>query len=269
MVTITLLSLPLEVRNQVYQNVIFSSSLRPSGPEACRSSHYGITDPCGTSMGYRCVGYVPARVIGLPLLLVNKQVNSEVRNLLDSTVRRNQVIYKLDCIIENVGRLFVTPLSLPVVASKISVFEIDLRFFGDYNLKRGCVALWGDSLLALLAMILRRGPNFLCVRDGKSPRNLEVEVMALNFLRVPKAPEWMSSTQLLLCPGENSCKERELDLRAVEREIDNVLDCRRGLWRENHILYERIRFVKSMADGKLRRQWDLRAIANQQPENSE
>jgi hypothetical protein len=220
-------------------------------------------------MGYRCVGYVPARIASLPLLLVNKQVNSEVRNLLDSIVRRNQVIYKLDCIIENVGRLFATPLSLPAVASKISVFEIDLRFFGDYNLQRGCVALWGYSLLALLTMILRRGPNFLCIRDDRSTRNLEVEVMALNLLCVPKAPEWMSSSRLLLRTGENSCTGRELNLRAVEREIDNMLACRQGLWRENHILYERIRFVKSMADSKLRRQWDLRAMANQQPTNRE
>src|SRR5690606_29923779 len=141
------------------------------------------------------------------------------------------------------------------------VFEIDLRFFRDYNLQRGCVALWGNSLLALLTMILRRGPNFLRVRDDRSTRNLEVEVIALNIVCAPKAPEWMSSSRLLLHPGENSCEEGEFNLRAVEKEIDNILACQQGLWRENHILYERIRFFKSMADGKLRRQWDLRAMA--------
>ena len=46
----------------------------------------------------------------------------------------------------------------------------------------------------------------------------------------------------------------------VEREINSLLYCGVGLLRENQILYEKVGCIKSMENGKLRREWDLRAM---------
>jgi hypothetical protein len=291
----TFLDLPRAVRNIVYEYAIFSLTPRPSTPEDCRFSHYGIEKPCGTSMGYQCVGYPPPRIsisgvllahrqinlnsettkildslacrnqlfyniASLALLLANRQINSETSEILESLVRRNQVVYKFDCIIENVGRLFATPLSIPVKASGVATMEVDLRFFGKYDLQRGCAALWSFSLLALLTMVLNRGPHFPKLTEGASTSKLEVGEIVLNFLSLPKVPEWMLSSRMLVRHGEDMYEDQEMGLRMVEREIDGLLDCRVGLPKEDQILYEKVGCIKSMENGKLRREWDLRAM---------
>jgi hypothetical protein len=263
MATVELLELPREIRAQIFEIVVLSLAPRPSGPDRCRHTHYSISRPCGTNLGYQCVCYLPVRATGIDLLLVNRQINSEVVQIYSSLSQRKEVVYTIDGMIENVGRLFATPLCVPFPSQRINILWIDIRFYGNYDLSRGCVALWGSSMMALLTMILKRGPDFLRVhKDAGRPR-VEIDTVILNLLSSPKVPEWMISSGVLLSPGETSMSVpyEELSLRAAEREIGNMLDCRPGLLRNNHTLYDGIGHVQSRASGVLRRSWDLASVS--------
>jgi hypothetical protein len=99
---------------------------------------------------------------------------------------------------------------------------------------------------------------------------LNVGVIALNFLSVPNVPEWMLSSQMLVSPGEAIHENQEMGLRMVEREIDRLLDPKADwhLGQENQILYERVGRIQFMENGKLRREWDLRATNAQNSSKS-
>ncbi|KAM5347372.1 hypothetical protein ACJ41O_010377 [Fusarium nematophilum] len=259
-----LLSLPLELRHQIYLNVLFSSSPRPPDPDACRRDHYGIANPPNGNLGYKAVCCTPVNSNSRGLLAVNRKVRFEVSTLIAARRSQDRLDYHLDLMVENVGRLIVTPRCFPATAGHISTLRADIRFFGKYDLRRGCVALWGFSLGSFLNVFFEQGPDFIRLRNHQKPREeVTIGTLAINILSVPITPEWLKSVRTLLRPGEqhSDVEDSELALRAVEREIGNMLDCRPGLYRENHSLYERIEAVETWAGGQLRRTWDLKATA--------
>ncbi|KAH7110692.1 hypothetical protein EDB81DRAFT_863026 [Dactylonectria macrodidyma] len=264
--TCPLLSLPHELRNQVYLTFLFSSDPCPANPDACRSTHYGIPNPPNGNLSYKAVGYVPANTNSRRLLAVSSQVRSEVSALVASLRSQDKLDYHLDLIVENVGRLFATPRCFPAPAGHIPILRADLRFFGQYDLSQGCVALWGQSLTSFLNMFLSLGPDYVRLSSRQRPRErVSIKTLAINILSVPMTPEWMVRVRVVLQPGEEAkdVGDLELGLRVVEREIENLLDCRPRLLRDNYLLYEGIEVVESWAGGRLRRKWVMNAMSSQ------
>ncbi|KAF7557940.1 hypothetical protein G7Z17_g303 [Cylindrodendrum hubeiense] len=259
-----LLSLPIELRNQVYLILLFSPGPRPTNPDVCRRTHYGISNPPNGNLGYQSVTYVPADTTSRRLLAVSSQVRSEVSALVAALGLQDKLDYHVDLMVENTGRLFSTPRCFPAPAGHIPILRADLRFFGDYDLSQGCVALWGYSLTSFLDMFLSRGPDFIRLFSRLRLREqVSIGTLAINILDVPKVPEWMVRCMVVLRPGEKAedVGDVELGMRLVEREIENMLDCRPQLIRDNHSLYEKIQVVEAWAGGCLRRKWVMSTLS--------
>lgn len=262
------LDLPRELRDAIYKVILLTPLSSPSSPEECRTSrsYYGIGRPNDSAnIGYECVGYALPRISNSSLLLVNHQIHSEVREILDGLIVRKELVYKLDCMVENVGRLYATPLLIPVVTSRVDKIEIDIRFFGDYQLQRGCAAMWGFSLVCFLNTFLTYGPNLLFPPKNPEQSKIYVDTIILNFLTLPKVPEWMASSTLLVRPGEETLekpKGREAELRMVEREIHAMIDPPPMMLKENRIICEHAYCIRSLDDGKTRREWDVAEITS-------
>ncbi len=258
--------LPRELRDAIYNVILLTPLSSPSSPEECRTSrsHYGIVHPNASgNMGYKCVGYAPPQISSSALLLVNHQTHFEVREMLDGLIARKELVYKLDCMVENERRLFATPLLIPVIMPRVNKIEIDIRFFGDYKLQRGCAALWRFSLVCFLNRFLIRGPNLLSPPKNPEQSNVSVDTIALNFLTLPEVPEWIASSTLLRSPGEEMLEEpkgREAGLRMVERELHAEIDPPPRMIRENGIICEHVNCIRSLDDGKIRREWDMAEI---------
>ncbi|XTI89450.1 hypothetical protein V2W45_1402670 [Cenococcum geophilum] len=254
---------PRELRDAIYKVILLTPLSPPFSPEECRTarSHYSIGRPNDSAnIGYECVGYLLPRISSSALLLVNHQIHSEVREILDGLIARKELVYKLDCMVENVGRLYATPLLIPVITSWVNKIEIDIRFFGDYQLQRGCAALWRFSLVCFLNRFLTQGPNLFFPPKNPEQSKIYVNTIALNFLTLPEVPEWMKSSTLFVRPGEETLekpKGREAGLRMVEREMHAVIDPPPMMLRENGIICEHVYCIKSLDDGKTRREWDM------------
>ncbi|KAH8698226.1 hypothetical protein GQ44DRAFT_718264 [Phaeosphaeriaceae sp. PMI808] len=254
---------PRELRDAIYKVILLTPLSSPSSPEECRTSrsYYSIGHPNDSAnIGYECVGYVLPRVSCSALLLVNHQIHFEVREILDGLIARKELVYKLDCMIENMGRLYATPLLIPVITSWVNKIEIDIRFFGDYQLQRGCAALWGFSLVCFLNRFLTRGPNLLFPPKNPEQSKVYVDTIALNFLTLPEVPEWITSSTLLVRPGEDLLENREAGLWMVEREIHAIIDPPPMMLRENKTICEHAYYIRSLDDGKTRREWDVAEI---------
>lgn len=259
-----LFRLPLELRNTIYLGVILSEEPQPQHPDDCLKTHYGIANPPNGNLGYKAVGYGIVDPTSRGLLGVSKQVRAEVSTLLKSLRSQNKLEYKLDLMVENVGRLLATPQCFPIVAGHIPVLRADLRFFGDYDLRRGCVAMWGYSLTSFLNTFITWGPDYVRRGGNQKPRErVSIGTLVLNILNTPTTPEWMKKTRVLLQQGEEveGLEDSELKMRVVEREVDNLLNCRPRLIRDNHLLYERLEAVETWDKGQLRRRWVLKDLA--------
>ncbi|KAF2001144.1 hypothetical protein P154DRAFT_172156 [Amniculicola lignicola CBS 123094] len=255
-------SLSRELRDQVYKNVLFTPFPYPSSPDDCRTTHYSIRNPTeGGNLGYKCVAYARPQ-ISSSSLLINRQIHSEACEILHGVIRANKLVYRLDCIVENIGRLYVTPTLIPAITPRVNRLEITLRFFGNYELQRGCAALWRYSLVCMLNEFLTKGPWLPFPPKNAKEEKINIDTINVDFLTVPSVPQWIAASSLLVRSNEGGRKPagQEAGLRMVERELSGVFDTPPSMIRDNEILCEQVRWIRSLDDGQMRREWDMREI---------
>ncbi|KAH7131701.1 hypothetical protein B0J13DRAFT_529679 [Dactylonectria estremocensis] len=259
-----LLSLPFELRNQVYLEVLFCTIPKPEKPEALGIPHYRIYDkPNFDTGGYITVPYPPVNTNSHGLLRVNSQVRCEVSILLEDLRSKGKLIYDLDLAVEPPDVVVATPRCFPAPMGRIPILRADLRFFGEYDYRDTRASLWGWSLTCFLKMFLSRKPDPRPRARQESHREqVTIEKLVINIVTAPMVPGDSARRLGGLRPGEKEgdVDDLEMRLRFVESELHYQL--RQCPWhdRDTELLYERIGTIETWAGGSLRRKWRMSGL---------
>lgn len=161
------LQLTLEIRLDIFREVICSLADRPSCPAV---SQEGRTRLSEDAFGGSGIWQLPLRNPALPLLLVNKQFYTEVKDVLEHTTTS----YHVDIMFLKSYGLWTT-WTIPAlprtqyidsVRASFRPFEpteeLDTRFRGSLSFSQGCggppLAVW--SFYKLLTGLLEHGPGY-------------------------------------------------------------------------------------------------------------
>lgn len=174
---VSLVGLPREVRNEIYDLLFQSSNHRPVSPEEAGPRfknirvHYSLDPQC------------PANYA--PLLHCSRQLRSEVLELLES---KQDGVYGLDCMLKG-DSVWPTWVTFPGLARNMRHIEMDLRLFG---IRDGCRQFWGDGgpgmaftpLFQLLNRFIHHGPQFYY--KGPLDYKVQLESLLINLIFVKR-----------------------------------------------------------------------------------
>ncbi|MCJ1259611.1 hypothetical protein MMC24_007450 [Lignoscripta atroalba] len=160
----TFLTLPRELRDRVYKNVLEAEIQRPASPNESTSARleFRVHPLIGGAILYE---RKPVDIACLGLLYCNRQISSETQEAiaLKNKAHAEGVTYKLDCMVRY-QHLTPTWLSLPAPPRYLQNIKVDVRMFSYSNSQ-----FFGDggpgsltkNLLALLGGFFTYGPEFI------------------------------------------------------------------------------------------------------------
>ncbi|KAK3936008.1 hypothetical protein QBC46DRAFT_396070 [Diplogelasinospora grovesii] len=199
------LQIPVEIRLNVIREAICSLADRPSCPAVSQEGRKRLARDSFTGGG---IWQLPLRNAALPLLLVNKQIHAEVKDVLERTTS-----YHVDIMFLKSYGLWTT-WTIPAlprtqyidsVHASFRLFEptedLDTRFRGSLSFRGGDggppLAVW--SFYKLLTGVLTDGPGYLRgeqsgMLENRTPRyavkRLVVDIVAPTDGAVDKSILW-------------------------------------------------------------------------------
>lgn len=178
----TFLDLPWEVRLMIYTAVLESELPPPSCPSESRETRLEWSS--GNLWEFH--GKYPLRlgpVACSGLLFTSHEIHAEMFDAINRFKGRGQLRYKLDLMIKEKCQVYYNWLSIPILAPRVDIIDVDVRNFGS---PRWGSKFWDEPpllasiLLALLRRFLEAGPVFM--DPSKPKRDIKVGTIALNFL---------------------------------------------------------------------------------------
>lgn len=273
------LDLSRELRDIIYTAVLGSELSPPSSPaesgDRKRTSGRGGLDE--EAFEY-CNMYSlqPVPVSSSALLRTNRQIHTELAEIISRVKKSKTLRYKLDCLMLDERLIYPTWLSVPALSSSVASVEVDFRLFGDCNGKRSgwaggdgapSVIIW--SLFALLKRFLLRGPDFLS--PPKPGRKIKIGVLVLNVITPSPLsakgfiPREVPSHQRLHRGRRKGMIDPEVVPGEMESHMGYLLDGSKDMAPYAGIVYNRVRIIRFCLDGDERKVWDLAVSAAHDP----
>ncbi|KAK1763342.1 hypothetical protein QBC33DRAFT_549962 [Phialemonium atrogriseum] len=235
------LQIPLEIRLSVFREAICSLADQPSCPAVSQKGRKRLSQDAFGGAG---IWQLPLRNPALPLLLVNKQIHAEVKDVLERTTTTS---YHVDIMYLKFYGLWTT-WTIPAlprtqyidsIHASFRLFEptkdLDKRFRGSLSFSPGDggppLAVW--SFHKLLTGVLTDGPGYLGgkrsgMQKGLTPRyavkRVVVNIVAPIDGAVHKSIIWGDKGyDKRVRPGEDGCGPHDASIPAEQRLADYMI----------------------------------------------
>ncbi|MCJ1404195.1 hypothetical protein MMC11_007420 [Xylographa trunciseda] len=220
----------------------------------------------------------PVLVNSKVLLLVNHQVHDEVQEAIRVLKKSGELRYKLDCMLVGEAQIYPTWLSIPVFSTRVSKVEVSFRSIGNCGLRspESRLASCGYDTIAqrmytLLRKFLKEGPDFRAGAGGGYM--MTVDELILNIVTPSPIPTEGYRTTHFPDPNEISLNGLLHPEAVVEEIIGNIdfLLCRSNdqiswfIAPYAAILFDRVRFIKILLEGELKKIWNIKEIDAHNP----
>lgn len=184
------LSLPREIRDHIYNDVLESSIPPPASP-ASAVDRWENDNPWGADHG---IVYErrPASIFCLGLLCCKRQIAAEMRAAIARKSKEPEggITYKLDIMVQHM-QLWPTWISVPASPQHMRHVEVEIRIFTYSDLEfrydrrhmPGAVAM---HLLPLLSGFFTHGPLFIPHTSKLFPYILHAETLTVNLVSIPE-----------------------------------------------------------------------------------
>ncbi|MCJ1394200.1 hypothetical protein MMC18_007078 [Xylographa bjoerkii] len=271
-----LLSLARELRDYIYLAVLQAEVTPPSSAADCGLRYAGRQGFMHTRE--------PVVVNSNGLLLVNHQVHDETKVMIRQLKKDGELRYKLDCMLVDEQQIYPTWLSIPAFSTRVSKVEVDFRSTGVSNY---CESRWSPmwildardqswivyNMYHLLHKFLEKGPYFLAARGGEDM--MRIDELIINVITPSPIPAEGFRSPDVSNPGEAF----RLSLLHPEAGLEKMIDGTNFLlYRTDErpswsvasyavVVFERVRLIKILLDGNLRKVWNIREIDAQNPKS--
>lgn len=250
----TFLSVPREIRDNIYLFVLLSESPAPTPPWLRRSEppqheydkFVGISYPLA-----------PPPLASYALLLACRQVSAEVQDIISILKNTVPLRYKIDAVFDGQNFSYWTWVSMPYFSLHIDIVDVELRFFGAIltdDPERQVGEYTSDNrltrqLYVLLFRFMEHGPRFLApkARSELQMRVMNVNIPRTNEIHLPN----MKSVEI-----DRSGFSPTLGRPSPESVSYEIYSDLRVFNRPDYDLSENIERINILVDGKLQHEWE-------------
>lgn len=259
------LQLPREIRDHIYFHAFTTSVNPPDTPpqESLPGRHSRDQEGLVKNSIYYPIFSQPENCTGL--LLANRQIHLECKEALLTLVERQEMVYKLDCLMTRLWVIYPSWLSVPAKLAKVSKLEVTYRvpseavtndLLWDGNWLNSCIS---SSFQVLLREILLWGPNFMRLYDGEieteTSEAIKVGEVVLNVV----TQFIMHEDGVYEYPGSVHGKAE-----AFHSTVTNPVRKRLSRWIRMGVpqcVFEKVNLIRYCVNGEEEKEWDIVAMS--------
>ncbi|KUJ10073.1 uncharacterized protein LY89DRAFT_723874 [Mollisia scopiformis] len=180
----SLLSLPRELRDQIFDIFVAARNERPKDIESIQTRQYTYTEHILNQVKVDCIHHNRRNIGLVSLLLANKQLNAETKDAFERFEGRGK--YELDIFVTGEREFWPTWIYLPKRTNIMEELHITFRVFEgeDFWLRasgsKPINYIGGWAFFHLLERLLKEGPRAVCAH-GSSKHSSTITERTLSW----------------------------------------------------------------------------------------